>query len=532
MSRPNAGKNRGARHRIHRRARNSGPSRLESLERTRVALPLCDYVRSGGIVLDVGCGTGYGTALLASGAARAIGFDIAEEAIDFARSHHSGDAEFLVASADSFPVRTGSVRTVTAFEVIEHIAAWPSLITEASRVLDQDGVFLVSTPNKSYYAETRKESGPNPFHVHEFEYEEFEQSLAGHFPYVQIVGQNRQEAFIFSRERAPNELRGFVGSTAMSNDAHFFVAVCTKKPLVLEPFAFVPHSANLLRERENYIQALQNELAFVRGQQRDLMQHHKKLTAELEEHNAWALGLDRELGEVRRVLAAEQANSKEAAAAAERYEAEADEKGQKLKRAYTLLEEAENRVETERTEWALRLQQKIEELGKERHPAENNREPLSIRMPPMGMTETAPAIRDRSRGWIARNLDSIGQSPTAGAEKTAGVAMAEAWKSARYRPKARQRFFMKVVRAIGAFSLFLVSPVLTRCQCTGAGRDRYLVLDIRAKAAGDRIGTGLQKAASVDIPATAMDVILLEKIPAQRGCGDGGQSPQRDHCRR
>ena len=329
----------------------------------------------GGIVLDVGCGTGYGTALLASGAARAIGFDIAEEAIDFARSHHSGDAEFLVASADSFPVRTGSVRTVTAFEVIEHIAAWPSLITEASRVLDQDGVFLVSTPNKSYYAETRKESGPNPFHVHEFEYEEFEQSLAGHFPYVQIVGQNRQEAFIFSRERAPNELRGFVGSTAMSNDAHFFVAVCTKKPLVLEPFAFVPHSANLLRERENYIQALQNELAFVRGQQRDLMQHHKKLTAELEEHNAWALGLDRELGEVRRVLAAEQANSKEAAAAAERYEAEADEKGQKLKRAYALLEEAENRV-AERTEWALRLQQKIEELGKERHRREQPRTSL------------------------------------------------------------------------------------------------------------------------------------------------------------
>lgn len=321
------------------------------------------FVR-GGNILDIGCGAGYGTALLARGAERAIGFDIASDAVDYARTHHGGEAEFLVASADCFPLPTGVVRTATAFEVIEHIEAWPSLIAEAARVLEQDGVFLVSTPNKSYYSETRKESGPNPFHVHEFEYEEFRRSLAAHFPYVQMVGQNRQEAFVFSSEGAPNEFRGLAGSISASSDAHFYVAVCTKKPIAVLPFAFLPATANLLREREHHIAALQEELLFVRGQQRDLLQHHKKLTAELEEHNAWALGLDREVNQVRRALAAQQQSTTDMTAWAERCQAEANEKGQELQKAYALLEQAENRV-SERTEWALRLEQQLEERTRE-----------------------------------------------------------------------------------------------------------------------------------------------------------------------
>jgi SAM-dependent methyltransferase len=321
------------------------------------------FVR-GGNILDVGCGAGYGTALLAAKAERAIGFDIATDAIDYARAHHGDEAEFLVASAERFPLRTGIIRTVTAFEVIEHIHAWPSLIAEAARVLEHDGVFLVSTPNKSYYAETRKESGPNPFHVHEFDYEEFRQSLAAHFPYVEIVGQNRQEAFIFSSEGAPNEFRGLTGSLSTSSDAHFYVAVCTKKPLPVLPFAFVPGTANLLREREHHIAALQQELAFVRSQQRDLLQHHKKLTAELEEHNAWAMGLDREVNQVRRALAGQQEKANDLAAWAERCQAEADEKSRELQKACALLEQAENRI-SERTEWAYQLQQEVEDRTRE-----------------------------------------------------------------------------------------------------------------------------------------------------------------------
>lgn len=313
---------------------------------------------SGGRILDVGCGAGYGTALLAAAGGKAIGFDIARDAIEYARANNGGNVEFLLASAETFPIRTGSIRTVTAFEVIEHITGWQALIAEAARVLEEDGIFLVSTPNKTYYAETRKESGPNPFHVHEFEYDEFRRVLAEHFPHVQMMAQNRQEAFVFSGEDAPCQLHGIMGSTSATADAHFFIAVCTKKHLSVNPFAFVPQTGNLLRERELHIAGLQQELLFVREQQRELLKQHEELGRELEQHNAWAISLDQELGEARQKIAAEQENAKNLAEWAKRTNHELQEKSAELKNAYALLQEAEDRIR-ERTEWALRLEQEV-----------------------------------------------------------------------------------------------------------------------------------------------------------------------------
>ena len=48
-------------------------------------------------------------------------------------------------------------------------------------MLHPNGVFLVSTPNKLYYAESRAKDGPNPFHTHEFEFEEFRDALTRPF---------------------------------------------------------------------------------------------------------------------------------------------------------------------------------------------------------------------------------------------------------------------------------------------------------------------------------------------------------------
>src|SRR5579862_3598210 len=136
-------------------------------------------------VLDAGCGAGYGSAELAHAALSVTGADIAAEAIEFAREHYRlPNLHFEQATCGALPHPDSCLDLVVAFEVIEHLAHWREFLLEARRVLAANGQLVVSTPNKSYYTESRGGEGANPFHVHEFEFEEFQSELAAIFPHV------------------------------------------------------------------------------------------------------------------------------------------------------------------------------------------------------------------------------------------------------------------------------------------------------------------------------------------------------------
>ncbi|HEY2844081.1 MAG TPA: class I SAM-dependent methyltransferase, partial [Bryobacteraceae bacterium] len=211
-------------------------------------------------VLDLGCGTGYGTAELARAAASAVGVDVAHQAIEYAVSHFSS-ARFLQSSATSVPFPAASFDLATAFEVIEHLADWRGLLAEARRVLRPDGLFIVSTPNTRYYAETRAGAGPNPFHVHEFDYSELGGALREFFPHVQILFQDRVEAFAFyDGAQAAGTEADIARPAADPETANFFVALCSCAPLPQHTdFLYAPRAANLLREREQHIRLLDRE---------------------------------------------------------------------------------------------------------------------------------------------------------------------------------------------------------------------------------------------------------------------------------
>lgn len=237
----------------------------EHVARYRFASLFCKGKR----VLDVGCGTGYGTELLGHVAKYALGFDISQEAVKEASSAY-GHCDFACSSAQTFPIAEQSFDVITAFEVIEHLENWREFLCECTRVLSPDGIFVVSTPNTDYYVEARGPSGPNPFHIHEFQFSEFRSALNDLFPSVQILAQNQQETITFSGDWITQKSEGFIPATNDVADAHFFVAVCSFRPIQVPFFADVSSTHNLLREREKHIRGLQGELAAAERQHAEL----------------------------------------------------------------------------------------------------------------------------------------------------------------------------------------------------------------------------------------------------------------------
>jgi ubiquinone/menaquinone biosynthesis C-methylase UbiE len=233
----------------------------EHLARYRFAAQFANPA-AGATVLDAGCGTGYGTEEFAQGV-RVVGVDVSADAVAHAaRTFSRPGVHFLQASCDSLPFADGSFGLVTAFEVIEHLERWQEMLGEARRVLDPGGVLLVSTPNKAYYAEARGAAGPNPYHVHEFEYGEFAVALQRVFPHVSLWSQNHAEAITFVPAMASGTGDFDAARDAMPEHAHFFLAACSRSPIrEARAFAWLPTSGNILRERERHVALLKTEVA-------------------------------------------------------------------------------------------------------------------------------------------------------------------------------------------------------------------------------------------------------------------------------
>jgi SAM-dependent methyltransferase len=260
-------------------------------------------------VLDVGCGTGYGAAELADVAAWVVGADFAAEAIDFAhQNYRRRNVFFERASCSALPHGEGSFDLVVAFEVIEHLADWRKLLREARRVLAPGGLFVVSTPNRLYYSESRGQEGPNPFHVHEFEFREFRAELGTIFPEVVLYLENHVEGIVFEPCGPYQKLEACIAAGQPApEEAHFFVALCGER-LWAEPAAdvYIPRAANMLRERGRHIKLLEEEIATKNNwldraarEHEQLVAIHRDQTEELERSNSWAAALNREVDERR-----------------------------------------------------------------------------------------------------------------------------------------------------------------------------------------------------------------------------------------
>lgn len=129
-------------------------------------------------VLDLGCGTGYGTSQLADAVPRTFAVDRISP--DPAARHPK--VAFIRADAAHLPLESGAFDLVVSFQVIEHLEDPGPYLDAIACLLQPNGVALLTTPN------LLQSDGENPFHVHEYEADELSTLLAGHFADVEMLG--------------------------------------------------------------------------------------------------------------------------------------------------------------------------------------------------------------------------------------------------------------------------------------------------------------------------------------------------------
>jgi 2-polyprenyl-3-methyl-5-hydroxy-6-metoxy-1,4-benzoquinol methylase len=165
----------------------------------------------GRSVLDLGCGEGLGTWVLAKECGRAQGVDFDAEAIAAAKTNWQSDA-IQFSCEDFFEARLGRFDAIVALDVIEHIPAeqsegWIRMIQEH---LTEYGIAILGTPNitAQQYASEVARAG----HVNLYSGDRLRDQLKRHFHQVFLFGANDE-----------------VVHTGYLPMAHYLIAVCCRK---------------------------------------------------------------------------------------------------------------------------------------------------------------------------------------------------------------------------------------------------------------------------------------------------------------
>lgn len=191
-------------------------------------------------VLDAACGEGYGSAMLATVAASVLGVDISPDTVAHARARYGTRARFEVGDCtrlDALPDR--SFDLIVSFETLEHLHDHEGMLDGFARLLADDGILLLSTPDKRTYTDLTGTT--NEHHVRELYRDEFEQLVSSRFPHHRLFGQKLLFASVLWET---GNAKGWEATT-LSSDATttvpgldyaplYFVAACARTPQALD----------------------------------------------------------------------------------------------------------------------------------------------------------------------------------------------------------------------------------------------------------------------------------------------------------
>jgi SAM-dependent methyltransferase len=143
--------------------------------------------RVGGLrVIDMACGEGYGSNVLAQRAASVVGVDANPQAHEHARLRYQ--RANLRFERDLIETFTEPADAVVFLQTVEHLHDPGAALVHFREVVGDGGVVYLSTPNVLTLAPGDAPRSDNPWHVHEYRAREFEQLCREHFASVGLFG--------------------------------------------------------------------------------------------------------------------------------------------------------------------------------------------------------------------------------------------------------------------------------------------------------------------------------------------------------
>jgi 2-polyprenyl-3-methyl-5-hydroxy-6-metoxy-1,4-benzoquinol methylase len=141
---------------------------------------------AGGRVIDMACGEGYGSDVLARRARSVIGVDANPEAHEHARlRYRAPNLSFERETVERFAAPCDAI---VFLQTIEHVPEPGALLARFAELVGRGGRVFVSTPNVLTLAPPGAARSDNPWHLREYRPEEFAALCAPHFSGVELFG--------------------------------------------------------------------------------------------------------------------------------------------------------------------------------------------------------------------------------------------------------------------------------------------------------------------------------------------------------
>lgn len=229
-------------------------------------------------VLDISCGTGYGSRYLAlQGADQVVGVDVDDRSIQFASKFYQHPSVSFIQSDAHYvqSLEDESFDVIVSFETIEHLKNPRQFLLELRRLLKPGGQLFISCPN-----DYRVSPGVSEFHLYKFRFTEFRDLYLSIFNEGVFVGQHLTVASCIMKPYAPSLKDVQFGAHHQPLPSDFFTS------------QYLEHLSSI-ENADNYIAVLGVDESLI-GNQASISQHaYQALMQELCNLSAARIDLER-----------------------------------------------------------------------------------------------------------------------------------------------------------------------------------------------------------------------------------------------